>query len=311
MTNAIFLFMLGLTVGILLSMTLVSKFHTAQQHGLSSAESETIESAAGVGASNRLKAETSSISSSGNVQPSGTAPTKSSWIPGREGEFLKDVNLSNTSNDTSSFDGKDLGDSNSRKSARKRKKAPNNSLDNGKGVNGQELDNKNILSKDDLGSDNGLTDNGLMYLQNGENDTSIDALSIGANMSFPVAPYQNGDNFQLQSNFFDENGVRVTNISALDGKKNAIQGLLYDHPPLVPYHSQSAQQHHLDPPYIPSLKSVIVQRAAQILQETPGSNISFASRYLLAYHFECMPEALTLFQVCRALIIFSIIISKC
>ena len=273
MTNAIFLFTLGFTVGILLSMTLVSKFHRAQQHGLSSAESETIESAAGVGASNRFTAETSNISFSGNVQPSGTAPTKSSWIPGSEGEFLKDVNLSNTSNDTSRLDGKDLGDSGSRKSTRKRKKAPNNSLDSGIGVNGQELDSKNILSKDNLGSDIGLTDNGLMYLQNGENNTDINA-----NMSFPVAPYQNGDNFQLQSNFFDENGYRVMNINTLYGKTNAIQGLLYDHPPLVPYHSQSAQQHQLDPPYIPSLKSVIVQRAAQILQEIPGSNISFASR---------------------------------
>ena len=278
MTNAIFLFMLGLTVGILLSMTLVSKFHRAQQHGLSSAESVTIESAAGVSASNRFAVETSKTSSSGNVQPSGTASTKSSWIPGREGEFLKDMNLSNTSNDTSRLDGKDLGDSNSRKSTRKRKKAPNNSLDNGIGVNGQELDSKNILSKDNLGSDIGLTDNRLMYMQNGENDTAINALSIGANMSFPVAPYQNGDNFQLQSNFFDENGVRVTNVNTLNGKTNAIHGLLYDHPPLVPYHSQSAQQHQLDPPYIPSLKSVIVQRAAQILQEIPGSNIYFASR---------------------------------
>jgi hypothetical protein len=269
--------MLGLTVGILLSMTLVSKFHGAQQHGLSSAESETIESAAGVSASNGFAVQTSNTSS-GSEQPSGTASTKSSWIPGREGEFLKDVNLSNTSNDTSILDGKDLGDSTSRKSTRKRKKAPNNSLDNGIGVNGQELDSKNILSKDNLGSDIGLTDNGLMHMQNGENNTDINALSIGANMSFPVAPYQNGDNFQLQSNFFDENGVRVTNVNTLHGKTNAIQGLLYDHPPLVPYHSQSAQQHQLDPPYIPSLKSVIVQRAAQILHEKPGSNISFASR---------------------------------
>ena len=278
MTNAIFLFMLGLTVGILLSMTLVRKFHKAQQHGLSLTEFETIQSAAGVGASNRFAVETSNASSSGTIQPSGTAATKSSWIPGRAGEFLKDANLSNTSNDTSRLDGKDLGDLNSRKSTRKRKKAPNNSLDNRIGVNGQELDSKNILSKDDLGSDIGLTDNGIEDLQNVENNTNFNALSIGANMSFPVAPYQNGDNFQLQSNFFDENGVRVTNINTLNGKSDAIPGLLFDHPPLVPYHSQSAQQHHLDPPYIPSLKSVIVQRAAQILQETPGSNVSFASR---------------------------------
>lgn len=278
MTNAIFLFMLGLTVGILLSMTLVSKFHRAQQHGLSLTESETIESAASVGASNRFAVETSNMSTSGNIQSSGTAATKSSWLPGRVGEFLKDVNLSNASNDTSRLDGKDLGDLSSRKSTRKRKKAPNNSLDSGIGVNGQELDSKNILSKDDLGSDIGLTDNGIKDLEYGENDTTFNALPIGANMSFPVSPYQNGDNFQLQSNFFDENGVRVTNKNTLNGKINAIQGLLYDHPPVVPYHSQSAQQHHLDPPYIPSLKSVIVQRAAQILQETPGSNISFASR---------------------------------
>lgn len=270
--------MLGLTVGILLSMTLVSKFHRAQQHGLSLTEFETIQSAAGVGASDRFAVESSNISSSGTIQLSETAATKSSWIPGRVGEFLKDVNLSNASNDTSRLHGKDLGDLHSRKSTRKRKKGPNNSLDNGIGVNGQELGSKNILSEDDLGSDIGLTDNGIKDLQNGENNTNFNALSVGANTSFPVAPYQNGDNFQLQSNFFDENGIRVSNLNTLSGKSDAMQGLLYDHPPLVPYHSQSAQQHHLDPPYIPSLKSVMGQRAAQILQETPGSNISFASR---------------------------------
>ena len=41
--------------------------------------------------------------------------------------------------------------------------------------------------------------------------------------------------------------------------------MLYTHPPLVPYHSQ-AYTAPLDPPYVPSLPSVMAQRAAMLPQ---------------------------------------------
>ena len=53
--------MLGLTVGIILSMTLVSHFHKAQQRIFSPTEIVVIPSALGVGASDRISAESSKM----------------------------------------------------------------------------------------------------------------------------------------------------------------------------------------------------------------------------------------------------------
>ena len=294
MTNAIFLFMFGLTVGIILSMTLVSHYHKAQRHDSLSTESEILQLATAGGRIKSIEAVTSNTLSEKNDinKSSETLATKSSWIPGRVGEFIKNVNLLDTSSGTLKSDGKNIGDLNSRKSTRKRKKALNNNSDNFTVVNGQELDDQNNSSNADIGSNVGLSDKkekgqsdssgyGMKDLQEEENNSYV--LAAVANestiASYTITPYKDGDNFQIQSKFFDENGVRVNDINLLDEKSNAIGGLLYDHPPLIPYHSQSTQQQLLDPPYIPSLKSVIVQRAAQLLLETSlQSNISFASR---------------------------------
>lgn len=294
MTNAIFLFMLGLTVGIILSMTLVSHYHKAGRHDSLSTESEILQLATAGGETESIQAVTSNTLSEKNDanKSSETLATKSSWIPGRVGEFIKNVNLSDTSSGTMKSDGKNIGDLNSRKSTRKRKKALNNNSDNLIVVNGQELDDQNNSSNSDIGNNVGLSDNkekgqsdsigyGIKDLQEEENKALMLAAvaNESPNGTYTITPYKDGDNFQIQSKFFDENGARVSDINLLDGKSDAIGGLLYDHPPLIPYHSQSAQQHLLDPPYIPSLKSVIVQRAAQLLQETSlQSNISFASR---------------------------------
>ena len=71
-----------------------------------------------------------------------------------------------------------------------------------------------------------------------------------------------GDDVAVQSLFFDEFGERVDAFGPGKTAKKATAGsALYTSPPLVPYHSQAFTR-ALDPPYVPSLPSVLAQRAA-------------------------------------------------
>jgi hypothetical protein len=48
---------------------------------------------------------------------------------------------------------------------------------------------------------------------------------------------------------------------------------LYTHPPLIPYHSQAHQDHFLNPPYIPSISSVMTQRTAMKSKDSKRYNL--------------------------------------
>jgi len=82
-----------------------------------------------------------------------------------------------------------------------------------------------------------------------------------------------GDDVALQSQFFDEFGERVDAFGSDKmnkgpaAKKAAAGSALYTSPPLVPYHSQAFTK-ALDPPYVPSLRSVQAQRA--LMHEDSG-----------------------------------------
>lgn len=74
---------------------------------------------------------------------------------------------------------------------------------------------------------------------------------------------RNSNEVDVQSRFFSANGDRIDPTSSSKGIRDA-DGILYTHPPLIPYHSQAHRDHSLNPPYVPSLSSVMMQRTAMI-----------------------------------------------
>lgn len=94
-------------------------------------------------------------------------------------------------------------------------------------------------------------------------ETSLSALNAESSAQSRKSA---GDDINLQSTFFNQYGERVDPFGSTRlGAKGKDVSILYTHPPLVPYHSQ-AYTKPLDPPYVPSLSSVMTQRAAMLPQ---------------------------------------------
>ena len=254
MSNTIFFFIFGLTVGILLSISLVShygKTHIAANNNIE--RLKVTESSTSVDEQNSkadiLSASNVDSTSSRSELPK-PATSESFWVPGREGAFLKFKN----NNSAINAEYGSGGSSSRRQSIRgKGGNIMNNVIENAvapESVRVEKTHPKIITSK-----------------------------------SGHVINYKGGDNAEIQSNFFSDRGERV-DLSSLVAKDPSLADIkLYDHPPLVPYHSQAYQEHPIDPPYIPSLASVIKQRAATQRKDSASSS-KFASllRYLLRPH---------------------------
>ena len=95
------------------------------------------------------------------------------------------------------------------------------------------------------------------------NDSITDFLTPG---SLGTTGVSAGDDISLQSNFFNERGDRINPLIA-SMKKGGEADILYNYPPLQPYHIQSRRGHFLSPPYVPSLTSIIAQRSAMLQHE--------------------------------------------
>jgi hypothetical protein len=113
----------------------------------------------------------------------------------------------------------------------------------------------------------------------GSTETSLS--SLNAESSAGRSRKSAGDDINLQSTFFNEFGERVDPFgSARLTTKGRDATVLYTHPPLVPYHAQ-AYTKALDPPYVPSLSSVMTQRAAMLPQvDLPTAVHSSGQKYV-------------------------------
>jgi hypothetical protein len=247
MSNTIFFFIFGLTVGILLSISLVS--HYGAIHVPANNMIETLkvsESSSSVDEQNS-KADILSapnvVSASSRSDQSKLKSDKSEsfWIPGREGAFLKVKNDNSATNAESGSVG-----------SRSRKPS----------IRGK---NENIMN--DVLKQAVVPETVALTRQPSK---------ILKTKSGHVINYMGGDNAEIQSNFFTDRGERVNLLTLAAKGPNLADLKLYDHPPLVPYHSQAYQEHPIDPPYIPSLASVIKQRSAS-QRSDPASSSKFAS----------------------------------
>jgi hypothetical protein len=246
MSNTIFFFIFGLTVGILLSISLVS--HYGAIHVPVNNMIETLkvtESSSSVDEQNSKSDILSapnvvSASSRSDQSKSKSVKSESFWIPGREGAFLKVKNDNSATNAESGSVG-----SSSRKPS----------------IRGK---NENIMN------------DGLKQAVVSETAALTRQPSILKTKSGHVINYMGGDNAEIQSNFFTDRGERVNLLTLAAKGPNLADVKFYDHPPLVPYHSQAYQEHPIDPPYIPSLASVIKQRSAS-QRSDPASSSKFAS----------------------------------
>jgi hypothetical protein len=250
MSNTIFFFIFGLTVGILLSISLVS--HYGAIHVPTNNMIETLkvtESTSSVDEQNSkadilIAPNVVSASSGADQSKSKSAKSESFWIPGREGAFLK------FQNDNSAINTESGSGGSSRKPS----------------IRGK---SENIMN------------DGLKQAVVPEAAAPVRVpLKILKTKSGQiinhVINYMGGDNAEIQSSFFSDRGERVDLLSLAAKDPNLADMKLYDHPPLVPYHSQAYQEHPIDPPYIPSLASVIKQRAAS-QRNDPASSSKFAS----------------------------------
>lgn len=247
MSNTIFFFIFGLTVGILLSISLVS--HYGRGHVPPKYNSEGLkvtESLTNVKEQNSNVDAPNVISASSPTVTSNPSSSESFWIPGREGSFLKFKNNNSAMNAESGSSRRDSNQGGNRKSSIR-----------GKGGNymGEVL-------KDQMKADIAKA--------------IIPISSITKPQSAKVIEYKGGDNVEIQSKFYSDSGERIDLLS-LAAKDPSLAGVrVHDHPPLVPYHSQAYQKNPLDPPYIPSLESVNKQRAAK-LRRDPASSSKFSS----------------------------------
>lgn len=273
MSHSIFLFILGLTIGILLSMILVSRYQAPQLHSTaeittsSKTSTEIAESFINSTDNTGQRAKNPVIQAklSASVEQQKTIDKKSSkiqtesfWVPGREGSFLRFKN----SNSTASSDGQDessdvgLSDAGQRGSG-KRKRAQIISR-----INDQK--EQQMIEKADENS-----------VPSTPESAHSDAKPIG------ISVYNGADDASIQSKFFNAAGERVDHLNPNAKDSNSAVEILYDHPPWRPYHDQSKGQGILDPPYIPSLSSIIMQRAAKLTQESSLQKMTrFASRYI-------------------------------
>jgi hypothetical protein len=257
MSNTIFFFIFGLTVGILLSISLVSHYGaihvpannmivTLKVSESSSSVDEQNSKADILSAPNVVSA--SSRSDQSKLK---SGKSESFWIPGREGAFLKVKNDNSATNAESGSVG-----SSSRKPS----------------IRGK---NENIMN--DVLKQAVVPETVALTRQPSK---------ILKTKSGHVINYMGGDNAEIQSNFFTDRGERVNLLTLAAKGPNLADLKLYDHPPLVPYHSQAYQEHPIDPPYIPSLASVIKQRSAS-QRSDPASSSKFAS---IARYLFCPPE---------------------
>ena len=269
MSNSIFLFILGLTIGILLSMTLVSRYQvpqlqsTAEINRDSTASMETDElssnSTDNTGQRAQIpvlqtKLHASAKQQKTNDKESSKAQTESFWVPGREGSFLRFKNSNSTTpsdgHDESSDSGPlDAGPRGSEK--RKRDQRISRINDQKEKQRMEVVDEKSVTSRESVHSDTGKPS--------------------------AIIPYNGADDASIQSKFFNGAGERVDHLKLNSKDPSSSVEILYDHPPWQPYHDQSKGKRTLDPPYIPSLSSIIMQRAAKL---TLQKKVRFASRLI-------------------------------
>lgn len=255
--------MLGLTAGILLSMTLVSRYHAALLHlPTQVAKSTKFSKSTDEIITNTTDSTVSTILSVSVKQQmpiekeSSKAQSESFWVPGREGSFLKFKNTNSTSSSNGQDESFDLGPLGAGPRGNgKRKRLP-------KLPRGNE---RREYSRIDSGD---------------ENSVILDRAQSPIIKSPDISAYGGADSASVQSKFFNAAGQRVDHLKLILKNSDRADGILYDHPPWQPYHDQSKRQLTLDPPYIPSLSSIIMQRAAKLTQESSLQNkFQFASRF--------------------------------
>lgn len=257
MSNTIFFFIFGLTVGILLSISLVSHYGRRNIPEYEKIERTRIsESSASVDEQNSkadILSAPNDVSAISKSELSKPVTSESFWIPGREGAFLKFKNQNSAINAESGSGG----------SSSYRKPS----------IRGR--------------SGNIMTD----VLKHAVAPKTIEPAKsqpmTSSLQSGHAINYKGGDNAEIQSNFFSDRGERIglMSLAAIDPSLSDIK--LYDHPPLVPYHSQAYQKHPIDPPYIPSLASVIKQRAA-----TQRQNLATSSKFASVTRYTIIDQRL-------------------
>lgn len=250
MSNTIFFFIFGLTVGILLSISLVSHYGRINIPEYEKIQRIRIsESSASVDEQNSkadILSAPNDVPALSKSEPSKPATSESFWIPGREGAFLKFKNQ--------------------------------NSAINAESVSGGSSSYRKPSIR---GRSGNIVSDVLIHAVAPETVALAKSQSMtGSIKSGHVINYKGGDNSEIQSNFFSDRGERI-GLMSLAAKDPSLSDMkLHDHPPLVPYHSQAYQEHPIDPPYIPSLASVIKQRAAtQRLSLATSSKFASVTRY--------------------------------
>ena len=314
-SNSVFLFILGLTVGLLISMTLLSRYHRYHPDFVVKDLPTEVMTQQGM-----AKKFAGPSSLQGNMQPDSTpkseqalpvpkksdnmkidsTETKSSasfWIPGREGAFVKSKSPGGSAPSSSSgidliadffggsgkeTNGEENQDSfsgvgkNRRNNGRKNN-ASGGGSDSQQGADEESESNSERMSSGGPGNGNGKRRKGPKGSRGRDaQDSAItsvlpadpspsaieNATALMKRFFVHVAPSGNfaADDISMQSRFFNDKGDRVDAMGGEGGEGV----MLYDHPPLQPYHSQAHLKHPLPRPYAPSLASVIAQRAAML-----------------------------------------------
>ena len=332
MSNSVFLFIFGLTLGILISLSLVSRYQRtipeipsgntavnviirqpAKEGDMTYVNSPSTGREQAVQSKDLNSVTPSNLSSDTTSDKKLSAvPTSASfWIPGREGAYLKFKNSGDGASispltagidlisDFFSGNGKESKDGTSHDSfsnvAGGRRGYGRNSAGVGssssrgidasskirQGQNGQDeegVQEKLQSSESDINPlvtgqrGNGKKKRGQKGTrvvsdrrenEKSSNKETTENLALGPLGAVSVNA---GDDIRIQSRFFNEIGDRIDPLSAVIAKGGETD-LLYNHPPLQPYHTQSREGHLLSPPYAPSLSSVIAQRSAMLYQE--------------------------------------------
>ena len=320
MSNSIFIFIFGLTLGILISVSLVSRYQRhipefqseSNPHLGKKTEPSRVGDVAPVNSLSKgphpvIISNLSSETSFEAKLPE--KPAASFWIPGREGAFLKFKNSDSSITTSPLVAGIDLisdffsgngknstdGSGHDSFSSSRRSHARSNAGEGHPTSNVRDISSK--IRKGNSGKDeegiqervqssseldvsslaggqraNGKRKRGQKGSRGSldrrgnsrnNNDSITDISGPGSSGTTGVSA---GDDISLQSNFFNERGDRINPLIALM-TKGGESDILYNHPPLQPYHIQSRRGHFLLPPYVPSLSSIIAQRAAMLQQE--------------------------------------------